>query len=55
MSMKGTGPSDKTQFRTSIDLELDLHASHAKLEQLNEEIQRLRDIKNRMEEAKANG
>ena len=41
--------------KTSLDLELDLAAQQSKLNVLSEEIERLRVIKNRMEEAKANG
>lgn len=41
--------------KTSIDLELDLAAQQSKLMVLGEEIERLRQIKNRMEEAKAKG
>ncbi len=42
-------------IRTSIDLELDLQASEAKLLQLNDDITRLRQIKRKMEEAKTKG
>ena len=38
--------------KTSIDLELDLAAQQSKLQVLSEEIERLRQIKKQMEEAK---
>ena len=41
--------------RTSIDLELDLAAQQSKLVVLSEEIDRLRQIKKQMEEAKGKG
>ena len=41
--------------KTSLDLELDLAAQQSKLTVLSEEIDRLRVIKDRMEEAKASG
>lgn len=41
--------------RTSIDLELDLQASHFKLSQQQEEINRLKELKKRLEEAIAKG
>lgn len=41
--------------KTSIDLELDLAAQQSKLAVLGEEIERLRQIKARMEEARDGG
>ena len=41
--------------KTSIDLELDLAAQQSKLVVLSEEIERLRQIKKQMEEAKGKG
>ena len=41
--------------RTSFDVELDLQASQTKLSHLNEENSRLRELKMRLEEAKARG
>jgi protein KIBRA len=38
--------------RTSLDLELDLQAQQTKLETLTEEIQRLRDLKAKLEQAR---
>ncbi|XP_059481986.1 protein kibra [Neocloeon triangulifer] len=38
--------------RTSLDLELDLQAQNTKLQQLQDEIQRLKELKDRMEMAK---
>ena len=46
---------DQRPVRTSLDLELDFQASRTKLTQLQEEILRLREIKHRMEEARARG
>lgn len=40
---------------TSIDLELDLQASQAKLSQLSDEINRLKQLKQKFEEAKSKG
>lgn len=37
--------------RTSLDLELDLQAQHSKLETLNDEIEKLKNLKQRLEEA----
>lgn len=39
-------------MRTSLDLEMDLQASQTKLTLLQEDISRLRQLKQRMEEAK---
>merc|ERR1711936_1073531 len=47
--------SDLPNTKTSIDLELDLAAQQSKLTVLNEEIDRLRQIKSKMEEARDNG
>ena len=41
--------------RTALDLEIDLRVSEVKLTHLQEEINRLKDLKRRMEEAKSNG
>ena len=41
--------------RTSFDMELDLQASQTKLSHLNDENTRLRELKKRLEEAKARG
>lgn len=41
--------------RTSLDLELDLQASRTRQSRLNDELQSLRDLKQRLEEMKANG
>lgn len=41
--------------RTSIDLELDRQAQHARLLSLNDEISRLRQLKNTLEIAKETG
>ncbi|XP_050297590.1 protein kibra isoform X2 [Anthonomus grandis grandis] len=41
--------------RTSIDLELDLQAQHTRLEMLNSEVVRLRELKQRLEVAKEQG
>ena len=48
-------PSSEVTTKTSIDLELDLAAQQSKLMVLSEEIERLRQIKTKMEEAKAKG
>lgn len=41
--------------RTSLDLELDLQASRTRQRRLNDELQSLRDLKQRLEEMKARG
>ncbi|VEN33522.1 unnamed protein product, partial [Callosobruchus maculatus] len=41
--------------RTSLDLELDLQAQHTRLEMLNSELDRLRELKQRLEVAKERG
>ena len=41
--------------RTSFDMELDLQASQTKLSHLKDENTRLRELKRRLEEAKARG
>jgi protein KIBRA len=48
-------PHSDVTTKTSIDLELDLAAQQSKLMVLSEEIERLRQIKTKMEEAKAKG
>lgn len=52
---KNAGPGGKLPVRTSIDLELDLQASQTKLTYLQDEIHRLRELKNMLESAKAKG
>lgn len=44
-----------TTARTSIDLELDLQAQHTRLDVLNSELLRLRELKQRLETAKEQG
>nr|XP_023013961.1 protein kibra isoform X1 [Leptinotarsa decemlineata] len=44
-----------TTARTSIDLELDLQAQHTRLDKLNSELLRLRELKQRLETAKEQG
>lgn len=44
-----------TTARTSLDLELDRQAQHTRLEMLNSEVMRLRELKTRLERAKENG
>ena len=52
----GRAPAlDLPNTKTSIDLELDLAAQQSKLTVLNEEIERLRQIKSKMEEARDKG
>ena len=46
---------DLPNTKTSIDLELDLAAQQSKLTVLNEEIERLKQIKSKMEEARDMG
>ncbi|KAL1114917.1 hypothetical protein AAG570_007741 [Ranatra chinensis] len=41
--------------RTSLDLELDLRAQHTRLHALEDDLQRLRDLKTRLEAAKEKG
>ncbi|XP_032662822.1 protein kibra isoform X2 [Odontomachus brunneus] len=41
--------------RTSLDLELDLQAQHAKLNNLQDELTRLRELKQRLEQAREKG
>ncbi|CAG9820133.1 unnamed protein product [Phaedon cochleariae] len=48
-------PHAPTVARTSIDLELDLRAQHARLDKLQAELLRLRDLKRRLESAKERG
>ena len=45
----------KVVTRTSFDMELDLQASQTKLSHLKDENSRLRELKQRLEEAKAKG
>ncbi|XP_041357146.1 protein WWC2-like [Gigantopelta aegis] len=51
----GAASSGHLPIRTSLDLELDLQASHTKLSHLNDEITRLKELKRHMEEAKSKG
>ncbi|KAL3266677.1 hypothetical protein HHI36_010839 [Cryptolaemus montrouzieri] len=44
-----------TTARTSLDLELDRQAQHTRLEMLNNEVSRLKDLKSRLEHAKEKG
>lgn len=52
-------PSCKRQAshtpRTSIDLELDLRAQHNRLYALEDDLQRLRELKHRLQQAKEKG
>jgi protein KIBRA len=41
--------------RTSLDLELDLQAQHARLTNLHDELNRLRELKQRLEQAREKG
>jgi len=41
--------------RTSLDLELDLQAQHARLNNLQDELSRLRELKQRLEQARERG
>lgn len=41
--------------RTSLDLALDLQAFHRRLNQQQEEINRLKELKRRLEESKSKG
>ncbi|KAH9513964.1 Protein wwc2 [Bulinus truncatus] len=47
--------SSQLPFRTSLDLELDLQASHTRLSHLNDEITRLKELKRTLEETKSKG
>lgn len=52
----GTVPvSSQLPFRTSLDLELDLQASHTKLSHLNDEIMRLKELLRVLRESKHKG
>ena len=42
-------------FRTSLDLELDLQASHTRLSHLYDEISRLKELKRTLEASKSKG
>lgn len=53
-----TATKKSTHFptaRTSLDLELDLQAQHAKLNNLHDELSRLRELKQRLEQAREKG
>ncbi|XP_059174838.1 protein KIBRA-like isoform X2 [Physella acuta] len=47
--------SSQLPFRTSLDLELDLQASHTRLSHLNDEITRLKELKRTLEDSKNKG
>ncbi|PSN40195.1 hypothetical protein C0J52_12889 [Blattella germanica] len=47
--------SSHYQARTSLDLELDLQAQHTRLQTLQDELSRLRELKSRLETARAQG
>ncbi|XP_014232669.1 protein kibra isoform X1 [Trichogramma pretiosum] len=49
---KSRTPHVSTTARTSLDLELDLQAQHARLSNLHDELTRLRDLKQRLEQAR---
>lgn len=52
----GTMPvTSQLPFRTSLDLELDLQASHTKLSHLNDEITRLKELLRLLKESKNKG
>lgn len=48
-------PCDKTKNRTSIDLEIDLQAYRLRLIRLSEEIQSLKELKQKLQESKEKG
>nr|XP_005989542.1 PREDICTED: protein WWC2 [Latimeria chalumnae] len=48
-------PAQEHPVRTSLDLELDLQASRTRQSRLNDELQALRDLRQRLEEIKARG
>lgn len=53
-SAKSSGHFGATA-RTSLDLELDLQAQHARLTNLHDELSRLRELKSRLEQARERG
>ncbi|CAH1235969.1 unnamed protein product [Diabrotica balteata] len=55
LSTPKTHTHHPTTARTSIDLELDLQAQHTRLDKLNSELGRLRELKERLEVAKEQG
>ena len=52
---RGIGCSSSHGPRTSLDLELDLRAQHTRLQALQDELARLRDLKARLEVAREKG
>lgn len=52
---RGIGSSSSHGPRTSLDLELDLRAQHTRLQALQDELARLRDLKARLEVAREKG
>jgi len=52
---KAATPGDKTKNRTSIDLEIDLQAYRLRVIRLNEEIQALKELKQKLQESKEKG
>lgn len=52
---KAAMPCDKTKNRTSIDLEIDLQAYRLRLVRLSEEIQALKELKQKLQESKEKG
>lgn len=52
---RGIGTSSSHGPRTSLDLELDLRAQHTRLQALQDELARLRDLKARLEVAREKG
>lgn len=58
-SPSAVSKSKSTHFpataRTSLDLELDLQAQHARLTNLHDELSRLRELKQRLEQAREKG
>ncbi|XP_047003394.1 protein kibra isoform X1 [Schistocerca americana] len=50
-----SGVSSSATARTSLDLELDLRAQHCRLQMLQDELSRLRVLKDRLETARAEG
>lgn len=53
--MRVAVPSTPQGPRTSLDLELDLQAQHTRLQALHDEIDRLKELKTRLEIAREKG
>uniref|UniRef100_A0A8C0GSC4 Uncharacterized protein n=1 Tax=Chelonoidis abingdonii TaxID=106734 RepID=A0A8C0GSC4_CHEAB len=53
--VSAVSPEQSHPVRTSLDLELDLQASRTRQNRLNDELQALRDLKQKLEEMKARG